>query len=186
MPELSGPTIRSERILSLDVLRGFAVLGILVMNIQSFSMIGAAYFNPTAYGDLNGLNYLVWLISHLLADMKFMAIFSMLFGAGIVLMANRMEASGRSPSGVHYRRNFLLLLFGMAHAWFLWNGDILFTYAMCGFLVFLFRKIQPKNLIIVGLLSVSVASALSLVAQATMPLWPPEDMAEVLANGHPV
>jgi uncharacterized protein len=80
MPEATaGPTTQSERILSLDVLRGFAVLGILVMNIQAFSMVGAAYFNPTAYGDLTGLNYLVWLLSHLLTDMKFMSIFSMLF-----------------------------------------------------------------------------------------------------------
>ena len=99
MTELSGPTTQSERILSLDVLRGFAVLGILVMNIQAFSMIGGAYFNPTAYGDLTGLNYLVWLFSHLLADMKFMAIFSMLFGAGMVLMAERLEATDGSRPG---------------------------------------------------------------------------------------
>ena len=74
MTELSGPTTQSERILSLDVLRGFAALGILVMNIQSFTMIGAAYFNPTAYGDLTGAYYLIWYLSHLLFDMKMMSI----------------------------------------------------------------------------------------------------------------
>ena len=77
-----GPVAKAERIDSLDVLRGFALLGILAMNIQSFSMIGAAYFNPTAYGDLSGANYWVWLLSHVLTDQKFMTIFSMLFGAG--------------------------------------------------------------------------------------------------------
>jgi len=177
MIELSGPTTQSERILSLDVLRGFAVLGILVMNIQGFSMIGAAYFNPTAYGDLTGLNYVVWLLSHLLADMKFMAIFSMLFGAGMVLMAERMEASGRKPARIHYRRTLILLGFGMAHAWLLWTGDILFTYAMCGFLVYFFRKRQPRTLIILGLVSLSVATLLSLGSQFSMPTWPAESLA---------
>ena len=79
------PVQVSERIISLDVLRGFAILGILVMNIQSFSMIGAAYLNPTAFGDLTGINRLVWQLSHMFADLKFVSIFSMLFGAGIVL-----------------------------------------------------------------------------------------------------
>ena len=113
MTEYTSPTAPSERILSLDVLRGFAVLGILVMNIQSFAMIGPAYFNPTAWGDLTGLNQLVWLLSHLLADMKFMGIFSMLFGAGIILMSERMEARGRKPTGIHYRRMIILLLFDL-------------------------------------------------------------------------
>ena len=177
MTEISGPTAQSERILSLDVLRGFAVLGILVMNIQAFAMIGGAYFNPTAYGDLTGLNYLVWLVSHLLADMKFMGIFSMLFGAGMVLMAERLEATGRNPVSVHYRRTFLLLLFGLAHAWLIWTGDILYSYAMCGFIVFLFRKKSAKTLIILGLASVAVASVLSIATQFSMPFWSAEDLA---------
>jgi uncharacterized protein len=185
MTQNAGPVSRADRILSVDVLRGFAVLGILVMNIQAFSMIGAAYFNPTAYGDLSGLNYVVWLLSHLFADMKFMAIFSMLFGAGIVLMSDRMEATGRKPAGLHYRRTFLLLLFGLAHAWLLWTGDILFTYAMCGFLVFLFRKKEPKTLIILGLIAVAVASAISLMAQFTMHLWPPDDLAQMVESWSP-
>jgi len=179
MSKICGPTAQSERILSLDVLRGFAVLGILVMNIQHFSMIGAAYFNPSAYGDFTGLNYLVWLLSHLLTDMKFMSIFSMLFGAGIVLMAERLEAKGRKPAAVHYRRTLILLLFGIAHAWLIWTGDILYSYAMCALLVYLFRKKQPKTLIILGVVSIAVASAVSLMGQFTMPMWPEEDLAGV-------
>jgi uncharacterized protein len=171
MTERSGPTTQSERIRSLDVLRGFAVLGILIMNIQSFAMIGAAYFNPTSYGDLTGANYMVWLLSHLFADMKMMALFSMLFGAGMVLMAERMEASGRRPARVHYRRTFILLLVGIAHGWLLWTGDILYAYAMCGFLVYLFRKNGAKTLIALGVLALSVATLISLAAQASMPMW---------------
>src|SRR2546428_14089253 len=91
--EFWGPVAATERIVPMDVLRGFALLGILVMNIQSFAMVGAAHDNPTAYGDLNGANLLVWLLSHLLADQKFISMFSMLFGAGMVLMCQMAETS---------------------------------------------------------------------------------------------
>jgi len=100
----SAPTAPSERIVALDALRGFAVLGILIMNIQSYSSIQAAYLNPTAYGDLTGINLWIWTLSHLLAREKFMTIFSILFGAGILLFAGRVEAKGRRAVGLHYRR----------------------------------------------------------------------------------
>jgi uncharacterized protein len=170
----AGPVGRSERIVSIDVLRGFAVLGILVMNIQSFSMIGAAYNNPHAFGNLAGPNYTVWLLSHLLADRKFMTIFSMLFGVGIVLMSNRAEASGRPLAGIHYRRMLWLIVIGFLHARLLWYGDILFAYGVCGLLVFLCRRMAPRRLIIIGLLAAAVPSLLTFFWQATMPYWPPE------------
>jgi len=175
----AGPVSRPDRIVSIDVLRGFAVLGILVMNIQSFSMIGAAYLNPYAYGDLNGANHAVWLLSHLLADSKFMTIFSLLFGAGVVLMASRLEASGRPTAGVHYRRMIWLIIFGLLHGLFLWYGDILFVYGMCGLGIYLFRRRSPRFLLIFGILVVSVASLLTMFWQVTMPYWPPETVEQV-------
>ena len=107
----ASPVTGKERIVALDILRGFAVLGILIMNIQSYSMIGAAYMNPTAYGDLSGLNRWVWTLSHLFADMKFMGLFSLLFGAGIVLFTQRAETKGYNPARLHYRRTFWLFVF---------------------------------------------------------------------------
>ncbi|MCK5699567.1 MAG: DUF418 domain-containing protein, partial [Cyclobacteriaceae bacterium] len=98
----------TSRIQSLDILRGVAVLGILIMNIQSFSMISAAYLNPTAFGDLTGINKTTWIISHFLADQKFMAIFSMLFGAGIILFSDYAESRGYLPTRFYYRRLFWL------------------------------------------------------------------------------
>src|SRR5215831_1069935 len=154
------PVTEKERIFTLDVLRGFALLGILPMNIQDFCMPGAAYFNPTAYGDLHGANYWVWLLSHLLADEKFMAIFSMLFGAGILLMTGRIEDAGRPSAALHYRRMGWLVLFGMLHAYLLWSGDILYSYGVCGLLVFLFRKCRPRTLLIVGAVSLTITPAL--------------------------
>lgn len=153
------PVTEKERIVSIDVLRGFALLGILPMNIQYFSMIGAAYQNPTAYGDLTGANYWVWLLSHILADEKFMTIFSMLFGAGILLMTSRVEAAGKSSAVLHYRRMGWLIVFGLAHAYLLWSGDILVAYGMSGMLVYLVRRLRPRTLLVLGVLAIAVASA---------------------------
>lgn len=152
-----GPVQGAERIQSLDVLRGVAVLGILVMNIQCFSMIMAAYINPTTYGSLDGVNGWVWYMGHLFADMKFMSIFSMLFGAGVIVMTSRREAAGLGTAGLHYRRMGWLLVFGLLHAHLLWYGDILYSYAMCGFVLYLFRKAPPWLLITLGLAATSAA-----------------------------
>ena len=102
-----SPTKLNERIQSLDIIRGIAILGILIMNIQSFSMPGSAYSNPMAFGDLNGINKWVWIISHVFADMKFMNIFSILFGAGIILVTSKSEIkTGKSASST-LQKNFL-------------------------------------------------------------------------------
>ena len=180
-----GPTTEAERILSLDVLRGFAVLGILVMNIQSFSMISAAYMNPTAYGDFTGIHRWVWMLSHLLADQKFLSIFSMLFGAGIVLLTSRREAAGESPTALHYRRSFWLLVFGLAHGMLLWYGDILVTYALCAFLAYLFRKVRPGGLVIVGAIIFLVPVGLFSVFGWSMQFWPREALQQSMANWLP-
>jgi hypothetical protein len=105
------PVGEKEHIVSIDTLSGLALLGILPMNIQYFSMNVAAYFNPTAYGNLSGANRWVWGLSRVLADEKFITIFSMLFGAGILLRTSRVEAAGRRPAPMHYRRMGWLTLF---------------------------------------------------------------------------
>ena len=173
-----GPVSQDARIDSIDVLRGFALLGILIMNIQLFAMPEAAYYNPTAYGDLEGANLYVWLGGRLLADQKFMTIFSMLFGAGIVLMTSRAEARGETRQ-VHYRRMGWLALIGLAHAHLLWAGDILFLYAVCGMLVYPFRRQSPGRLLVLGTATVAVASAIFAGLQASLPNWSEEALAEV-------
>ena len=172
----------SERIDSLDVLRGFALLGILAMNIQYFSMPMAAYLNPTAYGDLGGANLATWTVLHLLTDQKMMAIFSMLFGAGIVLFTERATASGRSAKSFHYRRNFWLLLFGLVHGYLLWSGDVLFLYAVCAFVLFPFRNMSAKRLLISGVAVLSVSSLIYISAGLSMPSMPEEMRAEMFGD----
>ena len=169
-----APVAETARIESIDAVRGFALLGILLMNIQMFSMVGAAYFNPTAYGDLTGANYVVWYLSHLLADQKFMTIFSSLFGAGIVLMWQNAESKGRKAAGLHYRRTFWLLVFGAVHAYAMWSGDILFIYGLCSLWAFWFRRLSPTTLIIIGLILIMVSPGLFFMAGSTIEFWPPE------------
>ena len=169
------PVQLSERIVSLDVLRGFAVLGILLINIQSFAMIEAAYLNPLAYGNFEGINRWVWIVSYLFGDMKFMALFSILFGAGVVLFTERLEEKGINPLKIHYRRIMWLLLFGLLHAYLLWYADILVIYSLCAVWVVLFRKKKPGTLLVAGLLFLSVASLLYLMAGLSMPWWSDAD-----------
>jgi len=179
------PVQADERKITLDVLRGFAVLGILVMNIQNFAMIPAAYLNPMAYGDMNGLNKIVWLLSHFFTDLKFMGLFSVLFGAGIILITLRIEQNEQNSASIYYRRTFLLLIFGAIHGYLLWSGDILFSYALCGLVLFLFRKASPKKLLIWGLIVLSVASVLYLLSGFSMPMWPPESLKETMQSWQP-
>ncbi|MBA2777552.1 DUF418 domain-containing protein [Billgrantia kenyensis] len=177
-----GTTARIE---ALDVLRGVALLGILVMNVQAFAMPYAAYLNPSAWGRLEGIDLAAWLISHLLADQKMMAIFSMLFGAGIVLFAERAEAAGRPTAMLHYRRNAWLLFFGAAHAYLVWYGDILFTYAVCGMLLYPCRKMSPWSLLTSGVAMLAVTSALFLFFGWSMSFWSEADLLAFQAEWQP-
>lgn len=164
----------SDRIQSVDILRGVAVLGILIMNIQSFSMISATYINPNAFGDLTGINKTSWVISHVLADQKFMTIFSMLFGAGIILFSENIEQKGYRPTRFYYRRLFWLFTIGLIHAYIFWHGDILVAYAACGALAFLFRRLSPWVLLALGLIIFSVPSFNFWLFGKSMEMWPPE------------
>lgn len=184
-PPPPAPVRESERIRSLDVLRGFAVLGILTMNVGSFSMPAAAYQNPTVWGELTGLNGWVWGLTHLLGDLKFMAVFSMLFGAGMVLMAERRESRGAPARGLHLTRMAWLLVFGLVHAYALWYGDILVWYAVTGTLLFGLRRRSPRTLIVLALLFWAVGSGLMAVAGVSLPSWPEEARAELAADLDP-
>lgn len=135
------------RHISLDALRGFAVMGILAMNIAAFNMPFMAYLSPAIYGGDTGADLASWFFSYIIFDGKMRGLFSLLFGASMLLVAERAEAKGESPAKVHYARMFWLALFGLAHFFFIWFGDILFLYASVGCIAFLFRKWEPRRLI---------------------------------------
>ncbi len=156
-----APITSNERFVSIDVLRGVAVLGILVMNIYAFAMPFIAYTNPLALGGTEPHNLGTWFFTHILFDQKFLSIFAMLFGAGLVVMSTRAESRGTKFRRIYYRRQFWLLLIGAIHGYFIWMGDILFLYAAIGMLVYLFRNRRPRTLIIVAVLLLPVALLLN-------------------------
>ncbi len=113
------PISGKPRIALLDIVRGFAVLGTLLMNIRLFSEPYAAYFNPIVYGDYTGLNKLWWNFQYIAADQKFIAIFSMLFGASTAIICDGLSRRGDPIALTFAKRNVGLLFIGFAHAYLL-------------------------------------------------------------------
>jgi uncharacterized protein len=146
------PVEGNERVASVDVIRGLALMGILAMNIVNFGWPQAVYGTPIIPPnfDYDWGNVGLWGFNHLFFDTKMMTLFSMLFGAGLVLMSDRAKGRGAKMGGVYYRRVFWLLVIGLIHAYLIWDGDILVWYASCGLLLYPVRKWSPKTLIIVG------------------------------------
>jgi uncharacterized protein len=148
--ELAQPQPTLPRLPSLDIVRGVAVLGILLLNIVSFGLPEAAYGNPRAAGGWHGADLAAYLINFVLFDGKMRGLFSFLFGASMLLVIERAEASGRNPTSVHYRRMLWLLAFGLAHLWLVWEGDILAHYALIGMAAFALRRLPVERLLVLG------------------------------------
>ncbi len=138
----------SNRIVTLDVIRGIAVMGIFSVNVIAFAMIFPAYMNPAAMGLEGEADLVTWFANFILIDGKMRSLFSMLFGASMLLVIDRAIASGQSGASVHYRRMIVLAIIGLLHFYFIWFGDILFLYAMIGMVAYLFRKKAARGLLI--------------------------------------
>ena len=145
----SGPVTESDRITSLDLIRGVAVLGILLMNAVSFTYGFAPYLNLSAGGSDTALDWTVGVFGEIFVDQKFMAVFSLLFGAGILLFIERAEAREARPVLLNLWRNVLLLGVGVLHS-MLWDGDVLMLYAVSAVVLIALRSLQSRTLIAVG------------------------------------
>ena len=142
----TNETNHTDRILSLDVVRGFALLGILLINILAFGAISAMTLNPTLGFSLTS-DIWIWGAVELTAEGAMRALFSMLFGAGVLLFLERGEDRGK----LHFKRTFWLLIFGLINGYVLmWLGDILFTYALAGFILYFLRNMSAKGLAILS------------------------------------
>ena len=150
--EAAAPARLAERIGSLDLMRGIAVLGILAANIVAFGQPFSAYMFPETFlvpaGDDGGW---MWIAQFVLIDGKMRGIFTVLFGVGLYLFMERAWARGQTR-WLQARRLFFLMLFGMVHFFFIWRGDILFYYAVIGFIALLCLGWSPKDQLKVGLL----------------------------------
>lgn len=158
------PIEHKNRINSLDIIRGIALLGILLMNITGFGL-AYAYGDPTNSGGSTGWNLKVWIMNNMLFEGTMRGLFTMLFGAGFVLLTTRAErqSGGVGVADLYYRRILWLLLFGIIHVYLmLWFGDILYPYALFGLMLFPFRNTKPKYLLIGGLVLLSIGSIKSI------------------------
>ena len=180
----AAPVAGAERIQAIDVLRGFAVLGILCVNIWMFAWGPEAFARPLegADNEFGGANFWIWAAVHLFAEMKFISLFSVLFGAGMVMMSERVARGGAPGPGLHYRRQRWLLVIGLLHAYLIWEGDILVAYALCGFLLYRLHDRPPRRLLWTGASGVAVVALLLVVAGWSVPYWPDELLAEAAAE----
>jgi uncharacterized protein len=144
---VAGPVADEQRVRLIDALRGIAVLGILLMNIPFFAM--PEYYSESFRSDPANANFWVNAVITIVFEGKMRALFGMLFGAGVVLFVMKKERTDASVTGRYYQRMGWLILFGLLHAHLiLWMGDILYLYGVCGLLVYLFRNVNPKYLVL--------------------------------------
>src|SRR5207249_3335906 len=144
-PPVIGPALRQERIEAIDILRGVAILGILIVNMRRFSMPEG----PPAHQEWpNALDATLARLILFFSQEKFKALFSFLFGLGLAVQMMRTEARGARFLPLYARRLFVLLLIGVAHFVLLWDGDILHDYALLGFILLLFRRRSLKTLLV--------------------------------------
>ena len=166
----SRPVPETVRITSLDLIRGVAVLGILLMNAVSFKYGLAPYLNLSAGGSETWLDWAIGISTEIFIDQKFMALFSMLFGAGILLFIERAERREGRPILLNLWRNVLLLGIGVLHS-LLWDGDVLVAYAISAIFLIVLRKLPVKALIAIGaavfLLSIPNAFLMQYIADTT-------------------
>lgn len=142
----AAPVAENQRIDTIDILRGFALLGILMMNIAGFSMPDHAFEKFS--NDPSSLNFWVFEFISIFFEGKMRAMFGMVFGAGVLLFIANKGKKGLSVHALYYRRMLWLLLFGLIHAHLiLWIGEILYLYAVCGMILYLFRNVAAKYLV---------------------------------------
>lgn len=178
----AAPVSESNRISSLDLIRGVAVLGIFLMNAVSFKYGQVPYWNISAGGTDTALDWAVALFGEIFVDQKFMALFSLLFGAGIMLFIDRAAARSSRPVLLNLWRNGLLLIIGILHT-LLWQGDVLVVYALSALFLIALRKLPAPALMLLGaalyLLTAANALLMQYIANTTAAplagIWTPTD-----------
>jgi uncharacterized membrane protein YeiB len=171
--ERFSPVAASERITTLDVVRGFALFGILLMNVEFFNR-PISELDVGLPPGVTGIDFWAGWFVHVFIRGKFWTMFSLLFGMGFAVMLARAQAAGRPFLAPYIRRTIALAAFGFLHFVFLWNGDILFDYAMgAAFLLLVFHA-RPKILLWIGgvaLACAAIAGAAKLFAGFEHDLW---------------
>lgn len=150
MPAAATPILQKERIDILDVLRGLALLGVLIDNLFEFTGWGFSSEKQHMLLKTWPADGIIAMLEQIFINGKFYSLFSLLFGIGFSIIIIRNKQRGINPLKIFYRRLFILILFGLAHMLLLWEGDILLLYGLLGLLLPLFRKWSDKNLLIMA------------------------------------
>ena len=137
-----------NRIVSLDMIRGVAILGIFLVNMLSFHS-PFLYIDPLEWWQ-EPVDRGIYIFIDIFVQASFYPLFSILFGYGLVLLRERTKQKGIHFYPIIFRRLTLLLIVGLAHAFFIWHGDILFNYALLGFIFLLFLRLSGKSMLIMG------------------------------------
>jgi uncharacterized protein len=178
----SAPVASSQRLETLDVLRGFALLGILAMNIRIMAGPFGAYMYPLAMFEYTGAHRAAYLFTATFFDLKMMGLFSMLFGVSVLLYAAKSSAADRALRGLWFRRMFWLLVIGLVHAYLIWNGDILVPYALCGILLLWWlRRLSATALFAASLVVLLIGAGLTVGHWFGWASMSEEDRAQELA-----
>lgn len=161
----AAPTLQPDRIHIIDAMRGFALCGILIMNIPYFALPFQQGYDPRIFGELGQrANHFWWAFVNYFLEGSMRGLFSLLFGAGALLLLGRLQKknTGLVPADIYFRRLLWLLLFGFINGFLLnWPGDILYHYAIVGMFIFAFRSASPKLLTILVALFVGITMLFS-------------------------
>jgi uncharacterized protein len=192
---VGSPLDPSARLSAIDMVRGVAVLGILAVNMPYFAMPTAWAEKPHTYLDMSPADHAAWVAVSVLAEGKFVTLFSLLFGAGVWLVTERLDATDRPAAVIHYTRMAWLLAFGLVHAYLIWPGDVLVPYAIIGLALFPLRPLSVHwQLVIAGgsflagagvlgccVMGLSLIEALDPGALGDFALYEPDDFAAEIA-----
>lgn len=152
----------ADRHLTLDVIRGIAVMGILVANLPAFGLPAAAYFSPLAAGGTSPADLAAWAANFVLVEGRMRGLFSVLFGTSMLLVIDRARAAGDDPAGIHLARMAVLFVIGIVHLYLIWWGDILAHYALCGVVALAFVRLPVRALVTLGAVLLGAAWCIDL------------------------
>jgi len=158
-PQSGGPP-PANRLLTLDALRGVAVMAILLANLPGFALPDPAYSNPLAWGGGRTGDLIAWALTEIFVNGRMRGLFSLLFGASMLLMLTRADEAGRNGASLHLRRMAVLFAFGMAHLTFIWTGDILAHYALVGVIALAFVGLGVRPLVWTAIATAGLSMAM--------------------------
>jgi uncharacterized protein len=171
MTDRQNPTLKSQRVVPIDALRGFALLGILLVNAAVFAMPISSFSDKSMEG-LSTIDQSAKLFVSVFAELKFISIFSLLFGTGLAIQYERARKKKTPFFPFIYRRLAVLAIIGLCHGLFIWYGDVLFLYGCLGAIMVLLVRFSPKTMALIGINLLLIGGFLGMIFAALGAAFP--------------